>query len=57
MTQPKMDPLLGELVTLEELLAEAEFTEQDATNAAQAWKDNPPDPKFKLILEAESDGE
>lgn len=46
-------PEPGELIPLEELLALAEVTEDDVSAAVEKWKDNPPDPEFENILEAE----
>ena len=44
------------LPPIADLMAIAEVNPETIAEAVEQWKENPPDPKFLLILEAEPDG-
>lgn len=52
MSEP-FQPPHEDLPPLADLMEIADVTEEDAQAAADKWRENPPDPNFQNILDAE----
>ena len=52
----KFEPLKGRLKSLSALEKLADVTAENVDDAIDAWREKPPDRKFKGLLEAKEDG-